>query len=306
MVSVPATDATLAPSKVKASPTKRAVGFWAALNARSPLRKFSSADEAMLTLAMSTTTSALPVLAARSRRMLPSLTWNLPRCVDVPRCSVSNVTALCPGSIANVAGSAAAAPAATSIEEISKVLSMAGSFTRDEGTRSWQRSEPRDGQLEADPNVVGDQRDVGPFVLADLEVESLDDELAGRRRERARLHDRNRNQQLLARPLDRQLAGDLQPPGADALDGTRLEYRARELRRVEPRRSGQLGVALGEADGRARGVDRERHAAALRRFRIERDLRVEAAKAAVDRHPALLDLERDLALRRDQPRRRSR
>ena len=56
--------------------------------------------------------SALPVLAARSMTTLPSLAWIRPRCVEVFMWSASKVTTVWPGSMVNVAGSAATPAAA--------------------------------------------------------------------------------------------------------------------------------------------------------------------------------------------------
>jgi hypothetical protein len=62
----------LSPSKVKVSPTKRAVGLCATLNRRSPFSEPSSDDDAALRVVRSRVMSALPVLAARSMTTLPS------------------------------------------------------------------------------------------------------------------------------------------------------------------------------------------------------------------------------------------
>jgi hypothetical protein len=83
-VSVPASDASLSPSKVKVSATKRAVGLTAMLNMRSPRRKPCSDAVAVLALARSIVMSALPLFVARSSITVPSFACSRPRCVDVP------------------------------------------------------------------------------------------------------------------------------------------------------------------------------------------------------------------------------
>src|SRR4029078_12243646 len=105
-----------------------------------------------------------------------------------------------------------------------------------------ERVQSREHQLEADADVVGDERHVGPLVLADLVVEPLDDELARRGRLRSVLRDRDGNDDVVRGPFQLETALRLEAAAAERRDRARLERRARELAGVEPRRAWQLDV----------------------------------------------------------------
>ena len=86
---------------------------------------------------------------------------------------------------------------------------------------SWdgwlEGAEAREHQLEADANVVGHQRQVGPLVLADLVVEPLDDELAGRGRLRRRSGRSSPERRGRARPFSSSLPAAWKRPPPSAL-----------------------------------------------------------------------------------------
>ena len=121
---VPATDDSVSPSKVNASPTKRATGLRLTLKRRSPFSVAWNAGSPTLRVLVSIVMSALPVLAARSRTTAPSLASKWPRCVDIPMCVISNVTTVWPGSMAKVSGAAMARPEPAKRVDAIKVLSM--------------------------------------------------------------------------------------------------------------------------------------------------------------------------------------
>ena len=151
------------------------------MNAALALEEISSADDAMLTPRDVDGDVGLAGLSGAVEDDAAVLTWNRPRCVDVPEVDGFERDDAVPGiDRATWPARPRGRAAATSIEEISKVLKHWLVLSQGGGKRdaALERAEPGEDQLEADAGTsLGDQREVRPFVLADLEIESLDDEL---------------------------------------------------------------------------------------------------------------------------------
>ena len=103
----------------------------------------------------------------------------------------------------------------------------------------------RRADAELDHDVVGDDVEGLPGALADREVAALDGQAALEHAGVALRREGGRDDDVLARALDRQRADDLVVVAAERLDGAGLEARSGEVLGVEPGLACDLAVTLG-------------------------------------------------------------